>query len=87
MAKKAHHSDGYQIFCWSDNFGTKLCRQSAVTECWQNWARRVAEAKTDGINLSLRIDQMSNKVQIFSKTSSGRFGFDKSALTEIKFGA
>jgi len=32
-----------------------------------NWARRDAEAKTDGINLSLRIDQTSSRVEICSK--------------------
>jgi hypothetical protein len=53
----------------------------------QNCARRVAETKTDGINLSLRIDQTSNMVEICSKTGSSGFGFDKSALTEIKIGA
>ena len=69
-----------------------MFRQSAVTECWQSrscrtGARHVAEAKTDGIKLSLRTDQTNSKVEIHNMIGSSRFGFGKSALTEIKLGA
>jgi len=53
----------------------------------QSWARGIDEAKTDGISLSLRIDQTSNKVKICSNIGSSGFGFDKSSPTDIQLGA
>jgi len=43
------------------------------------WIKRVAEVTVDDTNLSLRINQRSDKVQI-KKIGSGRFRFDISML-------